>query len=147
MGGSDSLTVNDLSGTDVTAVPVDLGPADGQVDALFANGTPGDDVVTVASNAGAVTVAGLAAALTISNSVANDTMRVNVLAGDDVIEGSSLAAGALLFTLDGGDGADVLIGGAGNDTAFGGAGDDVLIGGPGVDVLDGGPGDDVVIQD
>ena len=59
-----------------------------------------------------------------------------------------MPAGAVLLTLDGGDGDDVLLGGAGNDTLLGGAGDDVLLGGPGADVLDGGaPGDNVVIQD
>ena len=84
----------------------------------------------------------------------NDTLRAENAAdrlhggdGDDVIDGSGLSAGALLLTLDGGDGADVLIGSDGADTEFGGAGDDVLLGGPGVDILDGGPGNNVVIQD
>ena len=76
----------------------------------------------------------------------NDRLTVNALAGDDVVDASALAAGAMLLTLDGGAGDDVLIGGAGNDTLLGGEGDDVLIGGPGLDTLDGGPGDDVVIQ-
>ena len=147
VGGSDTLTVNDLSGTDAVAVVVDLDPADGSVNHLVVDGTNGDDVVVVSGSAAGVTVMGLAAQVSISNSAPNDTLRVNVLAGDDVIDASSLAAGAFLLTLDGGDGADVLIGSAGADTEFGGPGDDVLLGGPGVDILDGGPGDDVVIQD
>ena len=53
---------------------------------------------------------------------------------------SSLAAGATQLTLDGGDGADVLIGSAGDDILLGGLGEDVLIGGPGQDILDGGAG-------
>ena len=73
---------------------------------------------------------------------ANDRLTVNALAGDDVVEASGLAAGAIQLTLDGGDGDDVLIGGDGNDVLIGGAGDDVLLGGPGIDVLDGGDGDD-----
>ena len=77
---------------------------------------------------------------------ANDRLTVNALAGDDVVEASGLAAGAIQLTADGGDGDDVLVGGDGNDVLLGGDGDDVLIGGPGIDVLDGGPGDDVVIQ-
>src|SRR5207302_8142669 len=77
---------------------------------------------------------------------ANDRLIVNGLAGDDVVEASGLAAGAIPFSADGGDGADVLIGGAGNDTLLGGAGDDVLIGGPGQDVLDGGTGNNILIQ-
>ncbi len=147
VGGSDTLTMNDLSGTDAVAVVVDLGPADGQVNHLVVNGTNGDDVAVVSGNAAGVTLSGLAAQLAISNSAPNDTLRVNVLAGDDVIDGSGLSAGALLLTLDGGDGADVLIGSDGADTEFGGPGDDVLLGGPGVDILDGGPGNNVVIQD
>ena len=147
VGGSDSVTMNDLSGTDAVDVVVDLGPADGQVNSLVVDGTNGDDVVVLSGSAAGVTVTGLAAQLFVSNNAPNDTLRVNVLAGDDVIDASSLAAGAPLLTLDGGDGGDVLIGGAGPDIVFGGPGDDVLLGGPGVDVLDGGPGDNVVIQD
>jgi len=147
VGGSDRLTVNDLSGTAVTSLDVDLGPADGGVNALIVNGTNGDDVAVVSGNASGVAVSGLAAQVAVTPGAATDTLRVNVLAGDDVVDASSLAAGALLLTLDGGDGADVLIGSAGPDTEFGGPGDDVLLGGPGLDVLDGGPGDNVVIQD
>ena len=77
---------------------------------------------------------------------ANDRLIVNALAGDDVVDASGLAAGAIQLTADGGDGNDVLIGGAGNDTLLGGAGDDVLIGGPGQDILDGGPGNNILIQ-
>ena len=73
-------------------------------------------------------------------------MTVNALGGDDVVEASALAAGAIQLTADGGDGDDVLVGGAGNDVLLGGEGDDVLIGGPGIDILDGGPGDNTVIQ-
>jgi len=147
LGGSDTLTVDDLSGTAVTALDVDLAPADGAVNHLVVNATNGDDVATIAGNASGVVVFGLASALAVSRSAVTDTLCVNVLAGDDVIDASGLSAGALSLVLAGGDGADVLIGSAGPDTIFGGAGDDVLLGGPGVDVLDGGPGDNIVIQD
>ena len=76
----------------------------------------------------------------------SDRLTVNALAGDDVVDASGVAAGAMLLTLDGGDGDDVLLGGAGDDTLLGGAGDDVLIGGPGNDTLDGGPGSNIVID-
>ena len=86
---------------------------------------------------------GLAARLAITGAeAANDRLVVNLLGGDDVFEGSALAAGAIGLTVDGGDGDDVIIGSAGDDVLLGGAGDDVLIGGPGNDVLDGGAGDD-----
>jgi Ca2+-binding RTX toxin-like protein len=52
----------------------------------------------------------------------------------------------VLFTANGGDGADLLLGGQGNDTLNGGAGDDILIGGGGQDILDGGTGNNVLLQ-
>jgi Ca2+-binding RTX toxin-like protein len=73
-------------------------------------------------------------------------LQINALAGDDVVEGSALAAGAIQLSADGGDGNDVLIGSDGADVLLGGLGDDVLIGGPGIDVLDGGLGDNIIIQ-
>ena len=75
-----------------------------------------------------------------------DTIHIAGLGGEDVIDAFGLGKIALHLTLDGGDGADILLGSAGNDTLLGGNGDDILIGGGGVDVLDGGPGDNVLIQ-
>jgi Ca2+-binding RTX toxin-like protein len=94
-----------------------------------------------------VGVFGLAAQVNITgHEAANDRLTVNALAGDDVIEGSGLASGAIALTANGGDGSDVLIGGDNGDILLGGAGDDVLLGGLGLDILDGGEGDDVEIQ-
>jgi len=150
LGGADTITVNDLTGTDVTGLNIDLGANDGSddgaPDTVVINATEGDDAITVSSDSnGVVTVHGLGQDVTISHFGTGDRLIINGLGGDDVIEASGLAAG-LQLTADGGDGDDVLIGGAGNDTLLGGQGDDVLIGGPGQDVLDGGPGGNVVIQ-
>jgi len=138
-----------MSGTDVSKVRIDLaaagGGGDGQVDTIVINATNGNDAVIISNNNGVVTVSGLAAEVTISGFEATDRIVINGLAGDDVIDGSRLGT-AMVFSADGGDGADVLIGSDGADTLKGGAGDDVLIGGPGLDVLDGGAGDNVVIQ-
>ena len=151
LGGADNLTVNDLSGTDVTNVQADLaasgGGDDGAADNVIVNATNGDDVVTVSGSGPNAQVAGLSALVSVSGaSAANDRLTVNSLGGDDVIDASGVAAGSILLTLDGGDGDDVLIGGAGDDTLLGGAGDDVLIGGPGNDTLDGGTGDNIVLD-
>jgi Ca2+-binding RTX toxin-like protein len=153
LGGADTLTVNDLTGTDLTQLNVDLGNppgsglGDGQADSVIVNGTNGADVVTVAGDASGVSVLGLSAQVNIKGAeTANDRLTINALAGDDVVEASSLSADAIALTANGGDGDDVLIGGAGNDTLNGEAGDDVLIGGPGLDLLDGGPGDNILIQ-
>jgi Ca2+-binding RTX toxin-like protein len=150
LGGADNITVNDLTGTDVSKVNIDLagsgGGGDGAADTVFINATNGDDAITVSSSNGVVTVHGLGADITISNfDATDDKLIINGMGGDDVIEASRLEAGISL-TENGGDGNDVLIGGAGNDILHGDAGDDILIGGPGLDVLDQGPGNGVVIQ-
>jgi Ca2+-binding RTX toxin-like protein len=151
LGGADTVVVNDLSGTDLATVNVNLatagGAGDGQADNVIVNGTAGDDVITVSGDASGVAVLGLAAQVNITGAeTANDRLTVNALAGDDVVEASGLAATGIQLTADGGDGDDVLIGGDGNDTLLGGAGDDVLIGGDGNDILDGGLGDNILIQ-
>ena len=151
-GGADNVVVDDLSGTDMTEVNADLagvpgGAGDGAADNVTVAGTNGDDVAIVSGDASGVAVFGLAARVNITGAeAANDRLTVNLLAGDDVLDASGLAAGAIQLTANGGDGNDVLIGGAGNDVLSGGAGDDVLIGGPGIDIIDGADGDDIEIQ-
>jgi Ca2+-binding RTX toxin-like protein len=152
-GGADTLTVNDLSGTDVTDVNLDLagtpgsGSGDGQADTVIVNGTNGDDAITVTGSAGQADVLGLPARVHVAGAeAANDRLVINAGAGDDVVDASGLSAAAIQLTEDGGNGNDVLIGGDGDDTLLGGAGDDVLIGGPGQDLLDGGLGDNLLIQ-
>jgi Ca2+-binding RTX toxin-like protein len=93
------------------------------------------------------TVSGLSALVQITGAEpALDTLTIDALGGDDVVQASELAADAIKLTADGGEGDDVLTGGAGDDALFGGPGDDVLIGGPGFDTLDGGPGNNTLIQ-
>jgi Ca2+-binding RTX toxin-like protein len=147
-GGADTITVHDMSGTDVSEIKIDLaaaGGGDGQVDTIVVNATNGDDAISVSNVNGVVTVSGLAATVTISGFEETDRLVINGLPGDDVIEASGLVT-AMLFTADGGNGDDILIGSDGADVLSGGAGDDVLLGGPGLDVLDGGPGDNIIIQ-
>ncbi|HIK17647.1 MAG TPA: calcium-binding protein [Leptolyngbyaceae cyanobacterium M33_DOE_097] len=147
LGGADTIAVNDLSGTDVTEVNLNLGAGDAQADTVIFNGTSGDDVALVFGDATGTSVLGLAAQLNITGAeAARDRLTINTLAGDDVVEASNLAANAIQLTADGGAGADVLIGGDGADVLIGGDGDDVLIGGLGLDVIDGGVGDDIEIQ-
>ena len=64
LGGADTITVNDLTGTDVSNVNIDLGAigggGDGAADTVVINATDGDDAITISSNNGVVTVTGLA---------------------------------------------------------------------------------------
>jgi len=153
LGGADTITVNDLSGTDVTQVNIDLAATvggaagDAQADSVVVNGTSGADVIVLTLANGTLVVDGLPSRIVIEHfDAAIDTLRIVGLAGDDVIEASGVGANGMNLILDGGDGDDVIIGGTGNDTLLGGVGDDVLIGGPGNDILDGGPGSNVLIQ-
>jgi Ca2+-binding RTX toxin-like protein len=152
LGGADTITVNDLSGTDVTEVNLDLaapagtGAGDGQVDTVIVNGTAGNDAIIVTNDESGVAVLGLSTQVHITGSEATDQLNVNALAGDDVVDASTLPAGALHLTADGGAGNDVLSGSAGGDTLLGGAGDDTLIAGSPQNQLDGGPGDNTLIQ-
>jgi Ca2+-binding RTX toxin-like protein len=152
-GGADTIEVHDLSGTDVTEINLNLesvpdsGVGDGQPDNVIVTGTNDDDVALVVGDSSGVAVLGLAAQVNITGAEAlNDRVTVNALAGDDVVEATTLAADAIQLSASGGEGADILIGGDGNDVLTGDAGDDVLLGGPGIDVLDGGDGDDIEIQ-
>ena len=151
LGGTDLLTVNELSGTDVVSVTADLAASAGgndlAADNVVVNATNGDDVATITGANTTAQVAGLSALVSVSGGIAgSDRLTVNGRNGDDVLDAFGLSATALLLTLDGGDGDDILLGGDGGDVLLGGAGDDVLIGGPGADTIDGGPGDNVVID-
>ena len=152
LGGADTLTVDDVTGTDLTEVNGDLaasgGAGDGAADNVIVNGTAGDDVIDIAGDASRVSASGTAAQVNIAGAEsANDRLTVQALAGDDVVEATGLTAAAIRLTEDGGEGDDILLGGAGGDVLLGGAGDDVLLGGPGLDTLDGGPGNNVLLQD
>jgi len=151
LGGTDRIVVNDLSGTDVTDVQIDLsatgGGGDASADDVVVNGTNGSDVIIVSGSDSNAQVIGLAAKVSITGAEPNnDRLQINALAGDDVVDASSLASNTIQLVVDAGDGDDVVIGGAGNDVLLGGAGDDVLIGGEGIDILDGGTGDNILIQ-
>jgi Ca2+-binding RTX toxin-like protein len=152
LGGADTITVNNLAGTDVKQVAIDLAaPAgsntgDGQADTVIVNGTAGPDNVQVTGAAGFVTVAGLAASVTLAGSEgANDRLVISTFAGNDVINASGLAAGTVQLTIDGGADNDIITGSDGSDMLIGGDGSDFITGGRGNDVAFLGTGDDSFI--
>jgi Ca2+-binding RTX toxin-like protein len=153
LGGADLVTVNDVAGTDLTAIATDLAgviggaTGDGLADNVVVRGSNDDDSITVRGQGAALEVGGLAARLTVANADPGaDRLTVSALDGNDVVDASNVAAGSMLVTLEGGAADDALIGGNGDDTLNGDAGDDILIGGPGIDTLNGGPGDDVLLE-
>jgi Ca2+-binding RTX toxin-like protein len=105
LGSADTVTVNDLRGTDVNAVNVDLGgfdgTADATADAVVVNGTPGRDVLRVAGSGGSATVSGLAATVGITNADPSlDSLTINGNGGNDVVDASGLAPGGIALTVN-----------------------------------------------
>jgi predicted ester cyclase len=87
-GGSDTLTVGDLRGTDVSDVDADLsaslGGGDAATDTVIASGGDKKDRVRVARSGAQVLVTGLASRLTIAGSEGlNDTLRIQTFGGND----------------------------------------------------------------
>jgi Ca2+-binding RTX toxin-like protein len=107
LGGADLTTVNDLTGTDVTKANIDLalaiggGAGDGAADIVTVNGTDNADNVAVAANAGVVDVTGLFTAVGISNpELANDTLAINTLGGNDNVAIGGGVAGLIQTQVD-----------------------------------------------
>jgi Ca2+-binding RTX toxin-like protein len=107
LGGSDDVTVNDLTGSGVGDVSVDLAgtpggaAGDGQADRVTVNGTNGDDTIDVSGDTEVVKVSGAAATQILHSEVANDRLEINTLAGADTVDSSGLAAGAIQLFVDG----------------------------------------------
>ena len=108
LGGADLVTVNDLSGTGVSSVNVDLAgtlggvAGDGQADRVVVNATNGNDTIDVSGDAEVAKVSGLAATTRVLHSeVANDRLEINTLAGTDTVSSAGLVAGAIKLFLDG----------------------------------------------
>src|SRR6266516_4525727 len=108
LGGADLVTVNDLSGTDVNSVNVDLAATlggatgDGQPDRVVVNATNNDDTIRINGDATEVTAKGLDPRIGILHpEAANDRLEINTLAGSDTVDSVGLAAGAIQLFVDG----------------------------------------------
>jgi len=157
LGGTDTVTINDMTGTDATQVRVNLAgtiggsAGDGAADVVITHAANGHDTIDIVGAGGGVSVFGLAAQVTVMNSEGtNDALVVDALGGHDVIAATTLPAGVVKLTLDGGagndtilgsQGADVMLGGEGNDFVFGDNGNDVAFLGAGDDLFQWDPGD------
>jgi Ca2+-binding RTX toxin-like protein len=154
LGGADTVTVGDLTGTGVTNVNIDLagtsgtGIGDGAADTVTVNGTNGNDAIQIAGAGTSYAVTGLSAIVNVQGSEgANDQLIVNALGGDDVVSAAGLPSGVVQLTVDGGAGNDSITGSQGADTLIGGDGNDLIEGGRGNDIMFGGAGDDIFTWD
>jgi hypothetical protein len=89
LGGTDAVTVEDMSGTDFRLASVDLsaptGGPDLAADTVTVNGSDDDDEIAVDAGAG-VEVTGLRTTTSIAGSELADQLIVNGQAGDDTID-------------------------------------------------------------
>ena len=106
LGGPDSVTVNDLTGTDVTQTNLDLAAAlggstaDGAIDNVIVNATKGDDTINVDGSRAAVDVTGLATAVSVKHADPTDVLSLNSVAGKDSVTLNGVA-GLLRLLVDG----------------------------------------------
>ena len=157
VGGTDTIEIGDLTGTGTNAVTVNLSgtiggtAGDAAADIVIVNGSNAINAVTVTGSGTSFSVAGLSATVTGNSAeAANDRLVINGLGGNDVLTATTLAAGIIQLTLDGGEsddtifgsqGADIILGGNGNDTVVGDNGNDTVFLGGGNDVFQWDPGD------
>lgn len=92
LGGADTTTVNDLTGTDVKKVYVDLAVAldssagDAAADSVVVNATAGDDEIDIRPRSTRAVLSGLAATVVVASAeAASDTLTVNMLGGEDTV--------------------------------------------------------------
>ena len=101
LGGGDRTTIDDLTGTRVKSLSVDLGAGDGANDRVTVNGTAGNDHIAIAGGIG-VSVTGLAVPVTVSSPEATkDRLDVNTLAGTDTVNISGAPQSQIQLFVDG----------------------------------------------
>jgi Ca2+-binding RTX toxin-like protein len=90
LAGVDTITVDDMSGTDFRRAAVDLqGPAggpDGADDVVIVNGTAGRDRIDLETEGPAVVAEGLQTKVRITGSERADLVQVNTLDGNDDVD-------------------------------------------------------------
>ena len=149
LGGPDTVEADDLAGTDLAELNIDLegtlgsNTGDGQVDTVQLRATGAADTIEIAGAPGTVSVVGLPYAATITNVEPADALIVDALGGDDSVSAATLQATTVALSLEGGAGEDTILGSRGRDTLLGGSEDDFVDGNQGDDVGFLGAADDV----
>ena len=103
LGGTDSVAVNDVAGTDLERVDVDLAAAPGAptgdalADTVTVAATKGDDSIAVDANGAAIEVSGLSAFVRITHAdPALDTLVLDTIAGTDDVALDAALEGLIL---------------------------------------------------
>ena len=142
LGGTDTVTRNNLDATDVQSVNVNLGVSGAATARRTRSSSTAPSARTPCccpASAGSVTMTGDDAHVAITNAeAANDTLTLNTSNGDDIVNASGLASTSVDLTINGGAGNDVLVGSQGGDTLNGDADTDYIDGGAGIDAQSGG---------
>jgi hypothetical protein len=104
--GTDSVTIDDLAGTGLTDVSVDLANSpgaefsDGVADTVQVEGTAGIDTIAATANGGAVDVTGLAASVLIAHTDPTlDGLTIDTLAGADDVSVAAAVNGLIQVTV------------------------------------------------
>ena len=120
LGGVDQIDVNDLTGTDVNLVDLDLagvigsGIGDGATDSVTVEGTAGRDLIAVRTLGGSTVVGGLSARVEIAGEDAGqDVLTIEAGDGNDRISAARLTDDGMKLVVRGGAGNDVIRGGEG----------------------------------
>jgi hypothetical protein len=96
LGSSDNITVDDLSGTGVTKVNLDLAgtpggaTGDGAVDTVTVLGTHGDDAITATGNGAGADLSGLPAEISVVHGDPNDQLAIDTLGGHDTVSSTGM---------------------------------------------------------
>jgi RTX calcium-binding nonapeptide repeat (4 copies) len=105
-GGTDSTTIDDLAGTGLTDVSVDLANSpgsdfsDGAADTVQVDGTAGVDTIAATADGGAVDVTGLAASVRIAHTdPALDALTIDTRAGADDVSVANAVNGLIQVTV------------------------------------------------
>jgi hypothetical protein len=104
LGGTDTVTVDDMSGTDFRNADVDLaaasGAGDGQADTVTVVGTNDADDIRVETDGPGVRVEGLRTETAISGNETIDVLRVEARGGDDDVDVANGVAGLIQVVVD-----------------------------------------------
>jgi Ca2+-binding RTX toxin-like protein len=104
LAGTDTVTVNDMLGTDFRQADIDLsaptGGGDGTADTVTVNGTDGPDNIQVNAAGGVVKADGLQTAVGIAGSDTIDRLQINALGGDDNVDVDQAVLGLIDVAVD-----------------------------------------------